>query len=304
MLNYNHLHYFHVAASEGSVAGAADRLGVTQPTVSEQVKTLERTLGVTLFERTSSGLKLTDPGRLAFQHTSVMFRAGERLVESLVKRDANVPSSLRVGLTGSVARSATTAFLTPLLELEECIPTIRQGDITELLRELQVGSLDLVLSESEFPEAEQRGISVVCVADPTLVAIAAPSSSIENNWHGLRLIQYPASSSYRWDIERFLEENSLHPRLAAEVDDSLFLVEAAARAGFVSFVTRAVAHDAIAAGRVRVVATLAPPHGGVFAFHQARDRDSLVRRAVDLLIAHAGSDRPRVTSGPSGPPGC
>jgi len=51
MLNYNHLHYFHVAALEGSVAGAAVKLGVTQPTVSEQVRSLERALGVSLFER-------------------------------------------------------------------------------------------------------------------------------------------------------------------------------------------------------------------------------------------------------------
>ena len=83
MLNYNHLYYFHVAATEGSVAGAAEKLGVTQPTVSEQLRALERSLGVTLFDRSPTGLKLTGSGRLAFEHTSVMFRASERLIESL-----------------------------------------------------------------------------------------------------------------------------------------------------------------------------------------------------------------------------
>jgi LysR family transcriptional activator of nhaA len=42
MLNYNHLYYFHVVATEGSFANAAERIGVTQPTVSEQVKALEQ----------------------------------------------------------------------------------------------------------------------------------------------------------------------------------------------------------------------------------------------------------------------
>jgi len=65
-LNYNHLYYFHVAALEGSVAAAAQRLGVTAATVSEQLRTLERALAHDLFERTQSGLKLTDAGRLAF----------------------------------------------------------------------------------------------------------------------------------------------------------------------------------------------------------------------------------------------
>ena len=41
VLNFNHLYYFHVTASEGSVKAAADRLGVTQPTVSEQLRMLE-----------------------------------------------------------------------------------------------------------------------------------------------------------------------------------------------------------------------------------------------------------------------
>src|ERR1043165_3788459 len=98
MLNYNHLHYFHVAATEGSVAAAAERLGVSQPTVSEQVRALQRSLKVSLFERSATGLKLTGAGRLAFEQTSVMFRAGERLVESLGHDNQAVPRSLRIGI--------------------------------------------------------------------------------------------------------------------------------------------------------------------------------------------------------------
>ena len=121
MLNYNHLHYFHMAASEGSVAAAAERLGVTQPTVSEQIRALEKALGVTLFERTTTGLKLTDAGRVAFEHTSVMFRAGERMIESLAPSEKVMPRTLRVGLTGSVARSTTSDFLMPLLAIDDCV---------------------------------------------------------------------------------------------------------------------------------------------------------------------------------------
>jgi LysR family transcriptional regulator, transcriptional activator of nhaA len=50
VLNYNHLYYFHVTASEGSVARAAARLGIGVPTVSEQIRQLERELGIPLFE--------------------------------------------------------------------------------------------------------------------------------------------------------------------------------------------------------------------------------------------------------------
>ena len=41
MLNFNHVYYFHVAATEGSVKAAAERLGVSQPTVSHHLKKLK-----------------------------------------------------------------------------------------------------------------------------------------------------------------------------------------------------------------------------------------------------------------------
>jgi DNA-binding transcriptional LysR family regulator len=70
VLNYNHLYYFHVAALERSIGAAATRLGVKQPTVSEQLRALERELGVCLFERSSMGLTLSEAGRVAFEHVS------------------------------------------------------------------------------------------------------------------------------------------------------------------------------------------------------------------------------------------
>jgi len=106
MLNYNHLYYFHVAASEGSLAAAAAHMGVTQPTVSEQIRALERVLDVTLFERTATGLRLTEIGRLAHEHTSVMFKAGDRLIEALGYGPERVPRTLRVGISSAVARTS------------------------------------------------------------------------------------------------------------------------------------------------------------------------------------------------------
>ena len=85
MLNYNHLYYFYVVASERSVKAAADRLGVTQPTISEQIRLLERALGVPLFDRTPSGLQLTRAGREAFEHAQTMFQAGQRSTRSATR---------------------------------------------------------------------------------------------------------------------------------------------------------------------------------------------------------------------------
>ena len=287
MLNYNHLHYFHVAAVEGSVAAAAERLGVTQPTVSEQVRALEKTLGVSLFERTTTGLKLTDAGRLAFEHTSVMFRAGERLVQSLVHNGKeDMPRSLRVGLSGSVARSTTTDFLMPLLAITDCTPAIQLGDSAAMVRMLRGNELDLVLCETTPPDATKRGLEIALIDETKLVAVAPPSVEPADDWQNVTLLQYRASSSYRWDVEAFLDAKGLRPRVAGEVDDSLFLLEAAVRGGYVAFVPRSIARDALTAKRLRVLARIEPSHSGVYALYQNVETSDLARRAVEVLIEH------------------
>ncbi|MGW0803151.1 LysR family transcriptional regulator [Nonomuraea sp. NPDC002799] len=53
---------FVAVAGSGTVVGAADSLGLAPASVSEQVRRLERSLGVTLFERTPQGMRLTGPG--------------------------------------------------------------------------------------------------------------------------------------------------------------------------------------------------------------------------------------------------
>jgi len=287
VLNYNHLHYFHVAAVEGSVAGAAGKLGVTQPTVSEQVRALEKSLGVALFERSASGLRLTEAGRLAFEHTSVMFRAGERLVESLGRNNGVLPRSLRVGLSGAVARSITTDFLLPLLAMGDCIPTIQLGDSAQLIRDLRASELDLVLCEAEPPEASRGGLEIALVDRTTLVAVVPPQTEPAVDWSNLSLLQYRATSSYRWDVEGFLDQKNLRPQIAGEVDDSLFLVEAAARGGHVAFVPSSVARDAIGAGRLKRIARIDPAHSGVYALYENVETADLARRAVEILIEHA-----------------
>jgi len=290
MLNYNHLHYFHVAASEGSVAAAADKLGVTQPTVSEQVRALERALGVNLFERSSSGLKLTDAGKLAYEQTSVMFRAGERLVESLGKNPPELPRTLRIGISNTVTRTTTTDFLLPVLAIEGCTPLISTADATELVRELRGGELDLVLCESEPPESTRQGLELVPLARTMLVAVAPPDLAPGHEWRDAGLVHYRPSSSFRWDVETYLETHELHPRIAAEADDPLFLVEAAARGRYIAVVPRSVARDAIANGRLVELASVESPHAGVYALYASGETAELARHVVELLVQHAAGD--------------
>ncbi len=75
-LNYHHLRYFWVIASEGSMSRAAERLNVSPSSLSVQLKALEAQLGQQLFERRGKGLSLTEAGRIALDYANTVFRSG------------------------------------------------------------------------------------------------------------------------------------------------------------------------------------------------------------------------------------
>ncbi|MDD5657668.1 MAG: LysR family transcriptional regulator, partial [Elusimicrobia bacterium] len=85
-LNYHHLYYFFVVAREGSVAKAKEKLLLSQPTISAQIKELEEYLGHPLFERRKQRLHLTEDGRMALDYAERIFDLGEELKDVLSDR--------------------------------------------------------------------------------------------------------------------------------------------------------------------------------------------------------------------------
>ena len=290
-MNFNHLYYFHVVATEGSIAKAAQKLGLTQPTISEQLRELERSLGEALFDRTPSGLKITAAGSQAYQHTSIMFGASERLLEVLGRdRKRSVARTLRVGVTASVSRGTAADFLTPVLALEDCTPSIRDGEFTELLRQLRGLDLDLVLCDTQPVEAAARSLEVVAIHKPRLIGVTAPAmlgTGKEMKWDHAPLIHYRPSAPAHWEVESFFERLGAQPRVIGETDDPMLMIEAAARGTCVAFVPRSMARDALASSRVVMVAALPQTGSEVLALYHDAETASLARRAVDALVGYA-----------------
>ncbi|WP_217143905.1 LysR family transcriptional regulator [Streptomyces sp. AC627_RSS907] len=101
------LRYFVAVAEEGSLTRAAERLFVSQPALTKQIRQLEAGLGVDLFTRSRTGMALTEPGRALMERVPALlagWEAARREARTAASRAARV---LRVGFLASAANEAT-----------------------------------------------------------------------------------------------------------------------------------------------------------------------------------------------------
>ncbi len=97
-MELRHLRYFVMTAQEGSVTRASERLFVSQPAVSRQIKDLEDELGVLLFIREPTGLSLTPAGETALVHARDILIKAEGLQNALHTFTSNqARHTLKVG---------------------------------------------------------------------------------------------------------------------------------------------------------------------------------------------------------------
>ncbi|OSZ62683.1 LysR family transcriptional regulator [Sphingomonas sp. IBVSS2] len=98
-------------SDESSFTRAAQSLNVSQPTLSQQVRDLERELGVELFHRGSRRVETTQAGRLVVQHARIVLGAVEALKEAVVEHRGLKRGSLHIGVT----QTFNALYLPPIL---------------------------------------------------------------------------------------------------------------------------------------------------------------------------------------------
>jgi DNA-binding transcriptional LysR family regulator len=110
--DWNQARAFLATAEEGSLSAAARALGLTQPTLSRQVAGLEEELGVTLFERTSRALLLTQSGTQLLEHFRSMGDAANRISIVAAGQSEAVTGHVAIACTNGMA----TFYLPPILK--------------------------------------------------------------------------------------------------------------------------------------------------------------------------------------------
>ncbi|GAA6121105.1 LysR family transcriptional regulator [Acidovorax sp. FG27] len=217
------LRAFDLVAREGTFSAAAERLGLTQPAVSLQVRQLERRLGVRLLERVGRSVRPTAAGAELLQHVPAIAAALQAALRAVGSHASEVAGRVRLctGLT-------TCLYLLPpvLHQLRAAHPrlevVVSTGNTEQCLRGVETNTLDLALVT--LPVAS-RALAVVDVLQDELVAVgrrggtpALPARCTPGALAGLPLLALDATATTRQIVDAWLRRSGAVPRPQMEFD--------------------------------------------------------------------------------------
>ena len=159
------LQYFVAVAEHRAFGPAADSLAVTQPSLSKQIAALEAEIGLTLFDRTSRRVRLTEAGAALLDEAKHVLNAGHAFRSSARRLAGHSERRMKAGVLPSIG-----AYLMPRMRerLREHTPPLSlnlvEGASRDLLRRLAEGELDLVVASL----GDTSGLNARSLFDETL----------------------------------------------------------------------------------------------------------------------------------------
>src|SRR6185437_12581826 len=100
-MELRHIRYFLAVAEERNVTRAAEKLGIGQPPLSQQIHALEAELGVRLFRRTGHGVVLTEAGEALLVDARRLLESASQAVANAQRAGRGETGQLNIGFTGS-----------------------------------------------------------------------------------------------------------------------------------------------------------------------------------------------------------
>lgn len=157
MLNLSQLQTFVTVAAEGSMTAAADKLFLTQPAVSQQMKNMEDDLGVELIVRGSKQIKMTAQGEILYEQAKKILSLVQMAEVSIKSVGAQLRGELRIGTLNSIGLHLMSPVVSRLLKFNPDFKIkvdYAKGDL--LVDSYKKGNLDvLVLPEIEANYKQQ-----------------------------------------------------------------------------------------------------------------------------------------------------
>jgi LysR family transcriptional activator of nhaA len=229
-LNYHHLLYFWTVVREGGISKAGEKLRLSQPTISAQIRQLEESLGERLFQKQGRNLVPTDVGRLIYRYADEIFSIGREMMETLRGRPAGRPPHLTVGIANAVPKLIVYRLLRPASQGPEAMHLVcREDNAERLVAELATHALDVVITDTPAPpNIRVKAFShLLGESDTAFFAPPALAASLRRRFPAsLRdtpMLLPTTNTALRRALEEWFEKEGVRPRVVGEFEDSALM---------------------------------------------------------------------------------
>jgi DNA-binding transcriptional LysR family regulator len=172
-MDLKHLRYFKAVAEELNFRKAAEKLHMSQPPLSQQIKELESSLGVPLFQRLKNGNKLTEAGKILYQYTVEVFERMELAEEHIKALREKKAGRLLLGLVPGMRPSKIVKALSSFKSLYPNIDiTISENCTTTLVSNILESQLDIAVV---FGQVESNSIEWISLGTEEYRIVVPPN---------------------------------------------------------------------------------------------------------------------------------
>ncbi|HET7824681.1 MAG TPA: transcriptional activator NhaR [Anaeromyxobacter sp.] len=234
-LNYHHLLYFWTVARAGSIARASEELRLAQPTISNQLKTLESSLGVKLLERQGRRLVLTDVGRTVLRYADDIFRTGSELQRAVKGLPTGQRLRLVAGVADVIPKRMAALLLQPAVDAHpDLVLVCREGPLPQLLAALAIHEIDVVVADVPAPEdVKVKAFSHLLGHCGTTFFAAQKHAGLRKGFPrslaGAPVLLPAPGTALRRALDAWFESLGIAPAVAGEFDDSALMKAFGAR---------------------------------------------------------------------------
>ncbi|MCU1658274.1 MAG: DNA-binding transcriptional regulator, LysR family [Pseudonocardiales bacterium] len=238
-MELRHLEHFLAVAEEHSFTRAAARIHLVQSALSVSIRSLERELGVRLFDRTTHRVELTDAGEALVAEARRTLEAADGARDAVAGVHSGLRGTVRIGIMHSLALIDLAALLTryhrerPQVRL---VPSAAAGGSVDLARDVADGRLDLAFAA--LPTGYPPALSVRPLATEEMMLACPPDHPFAKRrriglaeLEGERFVDFPAGWGTRLSADRLFLDAGLRREIAVEVAD-VPTVSELVRAGF------------------------------------------------------------------------
>lgn len=222
-MELRHLRYFIALAGALNFTRAAERLHVTQSTLSHQIRQLEEELGHRLFERNGRRVALTQEGAEFLHHATRALREIDQGLGALRPGGAQAQGELRVGATNTFCLAFIPDCVAGFMERHPQVRVIvEELAADQIVARLQDGSLDLGVA---YRPGAPVPLHFEALYNEEMVLVVASSHPLARRkrirmveLHGLPLVLLPSTFATRQMLDEAFESCGAQPLVAVEIN--------------------------------------------------------------------------------------